>query len=123
MIIGILTSNREAVIPVRIRGMGNQEIMINAAIDTGFNGFLSIPLRYAADLNLQFACTTRAVLGDGKEVSIDMYEITVVWDGQERTIGALAVDSEPLVGMAMLSGYRVILEIEENGNVTIEKLK
>ncbi len=54
MINGVITSNREAVIRINVQGCDGQEIMMDAAIDTGFNGFLTLPIQYAANLNLPF---------------------------------------------------------------------
>ena len=63
-----------------------------------------------------------AVLGDGREVALDIFAGTVVWDGQDRDVVVLGVDGDVLVGMALLAGSRVILEVEERGRVTIERL-
>ena len=62
------------------------------------------------------------MLGDGREVALDMFAGTVVWDGQDRDVVVLGVGSDALVGMALLAGSRVIVEVEEQGRVTIEHL-
>ena len=62
------------------------------------------------------------MLGDGHEVALDMFAGTVVRDGQDRDVVVLGVDSDALVGMALLAGSRVIVEVEERGRVTIERL-
>ena len=95
---------------------------MDAVIDTGFNGFLTLPTRRIASLTLTYAGSTRAVLGDGQEVSLDLFEATVLWDGQEREAAVLAAEGSALVGMALLSGYRVTLEVKGGGVVTIENL-
>ena len=62
------------------------------------------------------------MLGDGHEVALDVFAGMVVWDGQDRDVVVLGVDGDVLVGMALLVGSRVILEVEERGRVTIERL-
>jgi predicted aspartyl protease len=53
---------------------------------------------------------------------LDVFEATVLWDNQERDLVVFAAESEALVGMSMLSGYRVTLAVEDGGAVTIEAL-
>jgi clan AA aspartic protease len=122
MIIGVMTANREAVIHMLVRGSRGQERQVEAVIDTGFTGFLTLPVGLITDLALSFAGTTQATLGDGSEVHMDAFEATVLWDHQERSVVVLAAEGGTLVGMAMLSGYRVTLEVKDGGSVIIEAL-
>ena len=43
MITGIVTDRREAVIRLKVRGPTGQDQEIEAIIDTGFDGWLSLP--------------------------------------------------------------------------------
>lgn len=122
MITGIVTANREAVIHVLVRGARGQEAQVEAVIDTGFTGFLTLPAGLIATLALSFAGTTRAALADGSEVSMDVFEATVLWDNQERRVVVLAGEAVALVGMALLFGYRVTLDVKDGGAVRIEAL-
>lgn len=122
MIRGVITPDREALIRIGVRGLGGQKAQMDAVIDTGFNGFLTLPVQLIADLALPFAGATRAVLGDGREVSVDVFEVTVLWGDQERSIVALATEGSALVGMALLFGNRVTLDVEDAGSVIIEAL-
>jgi clan AA aspartic protease len=122
MITGIVTSNREAIIRVLVRGAHGQEAQVEAVIDTGFTGFLTLPAQLIASLALSFAGTTRAALADGSEVAMDVFEASVLWDNLERDVVVLAAEGVALVGMALLSGYRVTLEVEGGGSVRIEAL-
>lgn len=42
MIVGVITADREAVISFSVRGADEQEQSIEAALDTGFNGYLTL---------------------------------------------------------------------------------
>jgi hypothetical protein len=42
----------EAIIPLRLQGPAGPERVINAIIDTGFNGFLTLPLALVTALGL-----------------------------------------------------------------------
>lgn len=122
MITGVVTSNREAVIQALVRGAHGQEAEVEAVIDTGFTGFLTLPARLIAMLGLSFAGTTRAALADGSEVSMDVFEATVLWDERDRGVLVLAAEGATLVGMALLSGHRVTLDVQDRGGVRIELL-
>jgi len=122
MITGIVTFNREAVIRVLVRGSRGQEVQVEAVIDTGFNGFLTLPVSLISTLALPFAGTTRVTLGNGSEVPIDVFEATVLWDNQERSVVVLVAEGSALVGMSMLAGSRVTLDVEDGGSVMIEAL-
>ena len=123
MITGVVTSSHESIIRLRVRGGGGHEDTVDAAIDTGFDGFLTLPPRLVSDLVLQFAGTTRATLGDGSETQMDVFEAVALWDGHERHVVVLAGGGGALVGMSMLAGCRVTLDVEEGGAVVIEALR
>jgi clan AA aspartic protease len=122
MITGHVTSAREAIIRIAVRGTAAREETVDAIIDTGFDGFLTLPASFVSDLALQFAGATKAALGDGSEVSLDAFEAVVAWDNDERSVVTLATTGEPLVGMALLSGYRVALDVVEGGRVAIQAI-
>lgn len=73
-------------------------------------------------LALPFAHPMRAVLADGHRVTLRVYAATVLWDGEERDIDVLAIGNEPLVGMSLLEGSDVGLQVIDGGLVTIEPL-
>ena len=51
-----------------------------------------------------------------------MYLAIVLWNGEERIVQALRTNGKPLVGMALLYGNRLILDVVTDGEVTIEAL-
>ena len=54
MIIGRITENREAIIELEVFGLNWQE-KIKVAIDTGFDGYLTLPLNLINRLKLRRA--------------------------------------------------------------------
>ncbi|WP_317615853.1 clan AA aspartic protease [Phormidesmis priestleyi] len=95
---------------------------VNAVIDTGFTGFLSLSSAIIAELELPWSYRDRATLGDGSETLFDIYEASVIWDGQFREIEINSANTEPLLGMRMLRGYRLQVDTVEGGLVTIAAL-
>lgn len=55
MISGVVTGDRQAVIPLKVRGPTGQEQEIEAVIDTGFDGCLSLPSSVIVSLGLGMA--------------------------------------------------------------------
>lgn len=122
MITGVVTAAREAVLPVHVQGPGGQTLVVDAVLDTGFTGYLTLPMAVIAALGLPFAGTSRATLSDGSEVGLDVFEATVLWDGRPRVITVLAAEGGVLVGMAMLMGFRLTLEGSIGGRVQLDRL-
>jgi len=52
MIRGAVNADREATIRLSVRGPSGQEREVDADIDTGFDGWLSLPPSLIADLGL-----------------------------------------------------------------------
>jgi clan AA aspartic protease len=121
VITGIVTSGREAVVRLLVRGP-NEEQFIDAVIDTGFNGLLTMSIQVIENLALPFAATTRALLADGREAEFELFEATVMWDEENRQVAVLATDGDALLGMSMLSGYRLTVDVQPEGTVRIQRL-
>jgi clan AA aspartic protease len=122
MISGVVTRDRQAIIRLTVRGPTGQEQGIEAVIDTGFDGCLSLPSSVVVLLGLEWRERGRALLADGSESVFDIYEGTVLWDGQVRRIPVHEAETVPLVGMSLLQGYELTVQVEPGGHVTIKPL-
>ena len=122
MINGQVTANREAVIELEIVSSDQKIERVEAVIDTGFNGYLTLPSDLVNRLKLQLAGNRRATLGDGNTVVLDVYLAKVIWHGREREVLVLQAEGGPLVGMSLLYRNRVILTIVNGGDVTIDPI-
>jgi len=52
MIVGVVNDSYEATIPIVVRGTNGHEYEIEAVIDTGFTGFLTLPNALVESLEL-----------------------------------------------------------------------
>jgi clan AA aspartic protease len=121
MITGLVLA-REGRIRLKVRGPRRQEREIEAVIDTGYTAFLSLPPALVASLGLRWKSIGRGILADGSECLFDVYLGNLLWDGKERRILGDEADTDPLVGMALLSGYELKMQIRPRGKVAIKRL-
>jgi clan AA aspartic protease len=122
LIVGSVTTRREPAIRLRLTGPTGQSEEILAVLDTGFNGTLALPLTLVAWLSLEREEASRVRLADGDIRPIDLYTVTVDWDGQPRAVFAFAMGTMPLIGMSLLEGYRLTIDAIDGGRVVIEAL-
>ena len=122
MIEGAVNAAYEAVITLPLRGPAGQTQEIDAVIDTGFNGALTLPPALVSALRLPWVGHSRATLGDGSEVAFDVWGVTVLWDGETRFVEADEADTTPLVGMALLEAHSLYVEVADGGPVVIQAM-
>jgi predicted aspartyl protease len=81
-----------------------------------------LPPDLIAALGLRWQTVERATLADGSECLFDVYEAKVVWDGKVRQILVDEADADPLLGMRLLRGYELKMQVRARGKVTIKRL-
>ena len=119
MIIGRVNGFYEAVIPIHLQEVGGGIRALEALLDTGFNGTLTLPLELIATLKLPWRTRGNALLANGREEMFDIYAATIIWDGRRRSILVEAVETQPLVGMRLLADYDVRLRVQPGEVVQI----
>ena len=120
MIEGVVNASYEAIVTLLVQGPAGQSLEVEAVIDTGFNRFLTLPPSLVAELGLPFVTSGRVMLADGSEASFEVYDVTVLWDGQRRGVYTYAADSTPLVGMALLDSHDLSIQVRDGGRVVIQ---
>ena len=120
MIAGAVNAAYEPVVTLVVQGPAGETREIDAVIDTGFTGFLTVTPALARELGLDFLGMGLATLADGSEVTFPYYSVAVLWDGQPRNIEADAADTTPLVGMRLLDRHILNVEVEIGGRVLIQ---
>jgi clan AA aspartic protease len=120
MITGVVKSD-EARIRFKVMGLRGREQEVEAVIDTGYTASLTLPPNVVAALGLRWRSMDRYTLADGSECVFDVYVAKVVWDGKVRQILVTEADAEPLVGMRLLRGYELKMQVRYRGKVTIKR--
>ena len=120
MIEGFVNANLEAVVTLPLQGPAGRTREVDDVIDTGFNGYLTLPPMLVADLGLPVVGDGEAVLADGSETAFDVYGVTVLWNGQSRYVETGAVGVDPLVGMSLLDSHNLSIDVRKGGRVAIQ---
>lgn len=113
---------REARVRLKVRGPRRQEQEVEAVVDTGYTAFLTLPPAVVAALGLRWKCIGRGILADGSQCLFDVFMAKVVWDGKECRVLIDEADTDPLLGMALLDGYELKMQVRNRGKVSIKRL-
>ncbi|MCC3413363.1 MAG: clan AA aspartic protease [Microcoleus sp. PH2017_29_MFU_D_A] len=122
MITGVVNGDYEPILRISIYSNNGELYERDAVVDTGFNGWLSLPPDLVVILGLPWQRRGRAILADGSESIFDIYEATILWDSQPVTIPIDEADSDPLIGMSLMDGYELTIQIVDSGIVTLKKI-
>ena len=125
MITGEVNADRQAIVYLRVLGPDGQEEEVEALVDTGFDGYLALPTPLIALLRLRFVEYLSYLQGDGEPQLFSVHEATVAWepDAPPATVLALASNSSfALIGMALLRGYNLNINVVDGGRVAITDL-
>jgi len=118
---GFFTSDGEPALPVHVAGpAGNLEV--DAVIDTGFNGELTLPRKQIEVLGLPEATVTEVTLADGRVRDVSLYAAKAVLSGITREVFVAEAPTTPLVGTGLLQGFSLHIEFQPEGTIQIEPL-
>lgn len=116
----VAADGSEPVLPLTVLGSSGGGVEIEAVIDTGFDGELTLPMALIQRLAYPFAGNSGGMLADGSEVQFDYHDGRVIWHGLHRAVVAIVAESQPLIGMALLRGSRLQVDAEPDGKVVVE---
>lgn len=121
MIVGSVNVRREAIVRLVVVGPQGNEREIEAVLDTGYTGWLTLPQDLVAELDLPFRGRGSAFLADGSESFFDIHEAVVAWAGQRRAAAIHVVNTDPLLGMGLLHGNELTMQVVPGGTVTLRE--
>ena len=114
MIVGIVRG-REALVRLTIRGFRGRQQEVEAVVDSGYTGWLTLPPIAIAALNLRWQTSGRGLLADGSVSVFDVYQAKVVWDGRLRRVFVDEFDASPLVGWHSCEALSIKCNCERGG--------
>lgn len=114
--------NLEASIEIEVFDSAGRLQRVLAVIDTGYNGHLTLPAEVIAFFGLALAGQRRARLADDRLVLMDVFRGSISWHGTSKNILVSQAEGGALVGMRLLAGSRMTVDVVNGGQVTIEAL-
>ena len=98
------------------------EVEIECVVDTGFEGFLTLPPAVVTDLGLPYVAPIDANLADNSRIVTNVHQGIVFWNGVQRVIPVLAMGRRPLIGTALLEDYHLSVDFCEGGTVLVDEI-
>ena len=86
MILAEVNAAYEAVVTLPLQDPQGRTRNIEAVVDTGYSGFLTLLPGLVGELGLPFACMGQALLANDAEVDFDVHYVTLLRDGERRDI-------------------------------------
>jgi clan AA aspartic protease len=119
MIRGTVTARNEAVVRVRVGGPNDVSAELDVLVDTGCSSSMLLPRETVSALGLKRHAKSKAVLADGSERRFDVYRADVEWNGHWQSIFVSSIGDEPVIGMRLLGGHRLVADVAPGGEVSI----
>lgn len=82
--------------------------LLEAILDTGFDGYLSLPISIAVTLGIELTSIIPVEYADGRRSQELVFSVRMDFDGKEAIVPAtLTAGSEALAGTALLAKYEL----------------
>ena len=119
----VVSDGREATVSLKVIGAGSDRDSSNTqvAIDTGFTGHLKLPPETVRSLSLPERGFVEVELADGGMATLGVYEARVLWHWRPLRVPVYEADGAPLIGMSLLRGSTLTIEVIPRGAVTIDE--
>ena len=122
MIKGWVSADQQALVTIEIVDGGGHPRPLDVVLDTGFTGYLTLPTETIQRLGLTSVGQRTFELANGERFQFEAYLASVSWHGGLNDVLVLKSASDPLLGMTLLWGSRVVVDAQTGGEVMIEEL-
>ena len=111
----------DAVVSLRVRGPGGLETDVEMVVDTGYHGHIGLPVGLVDELEMPYHSSFDALLANGQRARMDLYTGFIVWHGERRRVAVTATEGGAILGMSLLEGNALTVDVVEGGSITIEE--
>ena len=94
-----------------------------ALIDTGFNGYLSLPLDVVEELDLTSIGGNAVELTNASEEDVPLFRGEVIFGPKVMTIPVHGIGTESTIGTSLFRSARLSIEFEEGGDVSVKDIR
>jgi len=122
MTYGYMRDANMAIAEVSVRGSGGAILTVDAVIDTGFTQYLTLPPVTISALDLVRKGELRIRLADGTRRIANVYEALVKIHNDWILVTIEESDGDILIGMGLLYGSQLSIDVIEDGVVSIDVL-
>ena len=122
MIRGRVDSHRQAWVQLDLKSRTGRLQRIEAVVDTGFDGNLTLPPNIIRELDSESELEINVVLATGAADRVKTWNGDVIWHEQVRSLLILESGGTPLLGMELLEDSQLTMQARINGDVLIERL-
>ena len=119
---GTVEANGHATITIDVFDQDGRPQPVQAMIDTGFDGELTLPPERIQQLGLPRTGVRAFMVASGERHEFIVHGARISWHGRAIGVDVLATDTQPLLGMALLWGSRVTFDAVEGGQLSIDEL-
>lgn len=104
-------------------GGARQSSLLEAILDTGFDGYLSLPINIAVTLGVELAAIIPVEYADGRRSEELVFSVKIDHDGKEEIVPAtLTAGAEALAGTSLLADYELKLNFPKQ-KINLEKVQ
>lgn len=122
MLLGAVNLLRCPSVPIVLVDGGGRDWSIEAQVDTGFTGELTLPISAIDSLGLEASGFSTYRVGDGSLTSFNSYYATIRSGNGVRYITVLESETDPLVGVGLLWDNNLSIDFRHGGDVSISEL-
>lgn len=119
---GIVNESLSAMISLDLIASVSRRIVIEAVVDTGFNGCLTLPRALIESLNLDRIGEVIVTLANGNEEICALHVGSILWNGELRAVEIESAETDPLLGMSLLAGFELRIRVAPGEPVIIEPM-
>src|SRR5205823_4289669 len=98
------------------------ERAVDFIVDSGFEVDLALPTDMLTGLDVVYAGEYPFALADLTYRTRPLYRMLINWQGEDRVTEIVEMDGNPLLGVGVLLGNLVQMEMTDGGEVLVEPL-
>lgn len=123
MLNGAVNLLRQPAVSIVVIAANDQCWTIDANVDTGFSGDLTLPKSAIEQLGLPLATRSNSYrIGSGAMATFNTYDGTILWHDSRRKVTVLESEITPIIGVGLLWDNNLSIDFKHRGDVTITEL-
>lgn len=122
MIHGHISQDLDLIVPIYVLDQNGHAHRLEAAIDTGFTGELTLPSDRIRSLGLIPGESLDFTMANDATESFAAYYGSMLWYGNRIEVQVIETEGKPLIGVSLLLGNLLTAAIAYDGAITISPL-